>query len=345
MSGRRFEFRRGTNVSHWLSQSERRGTERRAAFTREDVLRVRELGLDHLRLPVDEEQLWREDGGREEEAFALLLEGLGWCRDAGLAAVVDLHILRSHHFLDDAPALFADEREVERFADLWRDLSDALAGQPLDAVAYEVLNEPVAADDEEWNGVAAVALAAIREREPERTVVLGGNRFSNYAHIGALRVPEDPNVVITFHYYEPALLTHYRAWWMPEIARYDGRIRYPGSPVPDDELRRLPADLRAVLAPGNEPYDRSRIEADVSLPLEVAAERGHRLYCGELGVLATVPDETRLRWYRDVLAVLDEREIAWANWDLRGGFGIFAGTEPTVVHRALAERRYADAPE
>lgn len=345
MSAGRFGLRRGTNVSHWLSQSELRGPERRAACTREDVLRVRELGLDHLRLPVDEEQLWRKDGSREEEAFALLLEGLAWCGEAGLAAVVDLHILRSHHFLERSPALFADEREAARFAGLWRDLSEALEEQPLDAVAYELLNEPVAADDEDWNRVAAAALAAIRAREPERTVVVGGNHLSNYAHLGGLRVPDDVNLVLTFHYYEPPLLTHYRASWVPETAPYAGPIRYPGSPVPDDELERLPADLRAVVEPANEAYDRARIEADVALPLAMAARSGHPLYCGEFGVLATVPDETRLRWYRDVLDVLDERELAWATWDLKGGFGIFARGEPTVVHRALSERRYADAPE
>src|SRR4051794_24940123 len=82
-----FAIRRGTNVSHWLSQSERRGEERRVWFTRDDVQRLAALGLDHLRFPLDEEQLWGEDGRPHREAFDLLHAAIGWCEEAGLRAV------------------------------------------------------------------------------------------------------------------------------------------------------------------------------------------------------------------------------------------------------------------
>ena len=35
-----FTIHRGTNISHWLSQSNARGEERRQRFTRDDVRRV-----------------------------------------------------------------------------------------------------------------------------------------------------------------------------------------------------------------------------------------------------------------------------------------------------------------
>jgi hypothetical protein len=55
-----FEIHKGTNISHWLSQSDACGEERRQRFTREDALRLSDLGLDHLRLPVDD---WDFRGG------------------------------------------------------------------------------------------------------------------------------------------------------------------------------------------------------------------------------------------------------------------------------------------
>jgi hypothetical protein len=70
-----FSIRRGTNISHWLSQSDRRGEARRAWFTEEDVEFLAGLGFDHLRIPVDEEQLWDEKGNMEKEAFT------SWTRD------------------------------------------------------------------------------------------------------------------------------------------------------------------------------------------------------------------------------------------------------------------------
>ncbi len=52
-----FVIKRGTNISHWLSQSEARGEARRNYFTEKDVKYLAGLGFDHIRIPVDEMQL------------------------------------------------------------------------------------------------------------------------------------------------------------------------------------------------------------------------------------------------------------------------------------------------
>jgi len=172
-----FDIHRGTNVSHWLSQSEARGEARRRYFTRGDAQRLADLGLDHLRIPIDEEQMWDESGHRDREAFDLLDACLEWCRELRLRVIVDLHILRSHDFGDaEEPRLFTDPAEPERFAGLWRDLSAHLRHRPDGEVAYELLNEAVARHPDDWNLVARAAYDAVREEEPERVIVLGSNR-------------------------------------------------------------------------------------------------------------------------------------------------------------------------
>ncbi|TDI69046.1 MAG: hypothetical protein E2O88_05700 [Bacteroidetes bacterium] len=70
----RFEVKRGTNIAHWLSQSERRGIEREMFFTEEDVKAIAGMGFDHIRLPIDEEQMWDENGARYPDAFGLVLQ-------------------------------------------------------------------------------------------------------------------------------------------------------------------------------------------------------------------------------------------------------------------------------
>ncbi len=75
-----FEIHRGTNISHWLSQSNRRGEARRQWFTEKDVELIASLGFDHIRLPIDEEQMWDEVGHKEPEAFELLHSAIGWRR-------------------------------------------------------------------------------------------------------------------------------------------------------------------------------------------------------------------------------------------------------------------------
>lgn len=93
-----FGINKGINISHWLSQSEARGEKRAAYFTEADVRFLAEAGFDHLRIPIDEEQMFTVDGKKEKEAFALFHDALSWCQKYQLKAVVDLHILRSHYF-------------------------------------------------------------------------------------------------------------------------------------------------------------------------------------------------------------------------------------------------------
>lgn len=71
-----FVINKGINISHWLSQSGARGEKRAAYFTESDVRFLAEAGFDHLRIPIDEEQMFTVDGKKEKEAFALLHDAL-----------------------------------------------------------------------------------------------------------------------------------------------------------------------------------------------------------------------------------------------------------------------------
>jgi endoglucanase len=318
-----FRVQRGTNISHWLSQSRRRGEERRRFFTEEDVTLIVRLGYDHVRLPVDEEQLWGESGQPEEEAFALLDSALDWCDARGLPVIVDLHILRSHHFNRDDKPLWTDPKEQERFLDVWRQLSDRLKTRPNDQVAYELMNEAVADDPEDWNRLLARAAEVLREREPERTLVIGSNRWQQVETFDQLRVPEDdPNILLSFHLYTPMALTHYGAGWT-KVGEYEGSVRYPGEVVTEADMAGLPDELVGAIRDGRGLYfDRTVLEELLAKPLALAREKGLPLYCGEWGALPSIPLADRLRWYRDFRSLLEKNGIGWAHWDYKGDFGV-----------------------
>ena len=111
--------------------------------------------------PIDEEQMWDEQGKRHEDAFEILHDAIRWSLAHDLKVVVDLHILRSHHFNAEDKPLWTDPAEQERFIDLWRDLSDGLHSYPLDRVVYELMNEPVADDPDDWNRLVPGRIASL----------------------------------------------------------------------------------------------------------------------------------------------------------------------------------------
>lgn len=317
-----FVIKRGVNISHWLSQSQRRGAERAAFFTEKDVALIAGLGYDHIRLPVDEEQLWDEAGGKETEAFSLLHNAIGWARKYDLRIVIDLHILRSHYFNAAEKPLWTEPAAQERFFQCWRDLSAELRHYPNALLAYELMNEPVADDPEDWNRLVARALAVVREHEPERYVVIGSNRWQSVHTFPDLRVPAgDPYIILSFHFYLPFPLTHYGTSWT-WLKDYRGPVHYPGQLLDTTAFAGLPVELATNLLRENRVYTRDSLEQLLRLPLEKARATGRRLYCGEWGCYPAAPRPDLLQWYRDVRDCLERNDVAWANWDYKGGFGI-----------------------
>jgi endoglucanase len=317
-----FVAKRGTNISHWLSQSNARGEARKNYFTEKDVKYLAGIGFDHLRIPVDEEQMWKEDGTKDTEAFGLLKNALDWCKKYNLDAIVDLHILRSHHFNQKIKPLWSKPEAQERFFQCWRDLSKELRNYPVEDVAYELLNEPVADDAEEWNKLVKQLVPIIRKEEPTRVIVIGSNRWQSAATFDQLYVPEnDKNIILSFHMYEPFLLTHHTASWTG-IKDYKGPVNYPGVIVREEDLKDVPDSLRSVVLRNKTSYNIDSIRQHFKKPIAVAKKYNLPLDCGEWGCLSTVPDDARARWYKDMVTVLSENNIGWSTWDYKGGFGI-----------------------
>ena len=330
-----FEIKNGLNISHWLSQTNQRGESRRTYFTRPDVEYIAKLGYDHIRIPIDEEQMFTEDGRIEPEAFALLHNALGWCEEFNLRAVVDLHILRTHHFNEGDKPLFTDPNAQEQFYECWRKLSGELKKYSVDKVAYEPMNEPVADEHETWNVIVNRCVQVIRELEPRRTIIIGSNRWQSFSTVKHLRIPEnDPNIMISFHYYDPFLLTHYQASWT-----YTGDIavpvHYPGQLIDDADME----DAGNYAEAGKKVYNIDVMEKDFLEVIETAKKYNLKLYCGEYGCISVAPHEDRIRWYKDMYTLFERHGISRANWDYKGGFAIVLRGEPqTEMTNAILGR-------
>ena len=323
----RFEVKRGTNLAHWLSQSKRRGAEREKFLTRHDIQDIAEMGFDHVRLPIDEEQMWNENGDRYDDAFQIMTNCIDWCAEYNLRIIVDLHILRSHHFNAEEKPLWTDPAEQEKFYNLWRDLSKSLHKYPNSLLAYELMNEAVADDPEFWNKLLANAYSVIREIEPERTIVVGSNKWQQVGTFDELRVPKnDPNILLSFHFYEPFLLTHYNASWT-DLNGYTGPVHYPGTILTQEEFDIFPEEMKDLSIKWvNRKFDKVWILEQWQKPIRKAKELGLPLYCGEFGVITGPPKKEMLNWYIDLIDLFEENDISYANWNYKSdSFGLLDG--------------------
>ena len=231
-----FNIRRGVNIAYFLSQSTHRGDTRARYFTAKDIQTIKEYGFDHIRLPIDEEQMFKTDGSLDETAFNLLKWTIDCCVKNDLKVIVDMHILRSHHFTSGSNSLFTDKEAQEYFYELWRKISGELHGFPNDMLAYELLNEPQTQKKDEWNNLVKNCYLAIRKLEPERVIVIGTAPSQSYSGAKYVELPKnDKNIILSFHYYNPFLLTHYKASWTSQ-KDFNGAVHYPGVTITQEEF-------------------------------------------------------------------------------------------------------------
>ena len=333
-----FEIKNGANISHWLSQGGNRRTLDAITefFTRSDVEFIAKQGFDHIRIPIDEERMFDENGQKKPEAFALLHNALRWCDEFNLRAIVDLHILRSHRFVGDANVrpLFKDPKAQEQFYECWRKISGELNKYSVDKVAYEPMNEPVAEDHEIWNMILNRCVEVIRKLEPNRTILMGPNEWNSYRNAEKLKIPaNDPNIIISFHYYIPMLLTHYQAGWT-NVRDITVPVHYPGQLIADADIGSAQNHATA----GKMVYNMAVIEKDFLQVVEVGKKHNLTIHCGEYGVISKAPEEDKIRWFKDLYTLFERHGIARSHWDYKSNdFGIITteGVQQTKMINAI----------
>jgi endoglucanase len=318
-----FVIDRGLNVSHWLSQTEIRGEEREAYMQEKDFKKIAELGFDHVRIPFDEVHLWDEDGNRHEDAFTLLHKGIKHSLTQGMRVILDFHILRSHYFNDEDILLWKDTTEQEKFWNFWKELSAEFRKYSTDSLAYELLNEAKADDPEKWNKLIAKGIETVRENEPERVIIVGSNRWQQVHTFKDLKVPKnDKNIILSFHYYEPFLLSHYKTPWSPVLKDFHGEISYPGMTVDTLQYKQLDEKTVGRIKQNNAVFNKEKFEEYILKAVNVAKEYGLPLYCGEFGCYPTTDIELRAKVYNDWIDVFQKYNIAWTHWNYKNDFPV-----------------------
>lgn len=324
-----FAIKRGINLSHWLSQVF--GWSPREKFiTETDIRLIHEIGFDHVRLPIDEEELWTESGVQIPEAFSYMTKCIDWCLQHNLKVIIDLHIIRAHHFNAANEGreitLWKDKTAQKNFIELWQQLSSVLKRYPNHMLAYEMMNEPVAENPEDWNTLIGDSYTAMRKLEPNRPLIFGSNMWQNPGTFPELKVPEnDKNIILSMHTYAPLLFTHYKAYWLP-TRNYTGASRYPGIAMDEQDMEAYkkiatPEGLK-LAQEQNKYFDRTALVAELQPAIDKAKALSLQLYCGEFGCLPSVPKQDRLNYYSDIVSIFDEFEIAYTHWDYKGDFGI-----------------------
>ncbi len=249
-----------------------------------DFNRIANAGFKTIRLPVR----WASRAG-SEPPYAInptfmkrVKKVVGEARAAGLNV-----ILNSHHFeeLHKDPT----EANIAKLASMWGQIAKEFANQPEAHLWFEIENEPHDKfNDSNLLQVLSPALAEIRKTNPTRAVIIGGEFWSGIGSLKTLKLPDDPNIVPTFHYYDPFDFTHQGATWV--------------DPVP---------------AMGREygtAEDSQRLVDDVQKVRDYIAKTGKTPFIGEFGANNPIPLADRVKYQKSVRIAFDKIGIGMCSW-------------------------------
>ncbi len=306
-AGRLAELRRGVSITNWFRFPPRQTpTALRSYLSDPAIARLKRAGFTALRLPVQPEVLHGD-----EARMQVLLAAIRRIERHGLAVLV----------VPYPTSWTLETRASDRDALIafWTRLAPRL--RPLDPrlTFPEVLNEPVFAGmADSWRRLQHRAVATIRAHLPDDTIVLTGADWGSIAGLLALRPDPDPNVIYSFHFYEPANLTSLAAY------RHGlDRVALARLPFPADDraacFRVANSGTDAATAALMRFYcglhwDDRRIDRRIA----VAAAWGRRNHAavllGEFGATAALNATARLNWLQAVRRSAERHGIGWMLW-------------------------------
>jgi endoglucanase len=136
---------------------------------------------------------------------------------------------------------------------------------------------------------------------------------------------EDPNIIYTFHYYDPFIFTHQGATWAGEGLPDLKRVPFPAN---KDEIA-IPASARGkwvenLINVYKEDSDGAKMFRDLKAAKDWSEKYKVPIFLGEFGSFTKyASEEDRCRHAATVYAALGRLKIPNAWWEWDGGFNMF----------------------
>jgi endoglucanase len=282
---------RGFNLSYFESPN-----------FQDNMTRVRHIfdayaaaGFNTVRLPIK----WDDDAQKTAPytidprlTFDKLDPIITEARKRGFTIVINVH-----HY----DALMADPQgEEARYLAIWRQIAQRYDTQPGD-LYFELLNEPKGEfnnNPELWNALIPRVVSTIRSSNPTRLLIVGPVRWNNINHLRFLRLPNDSNLTVTFHLYDPFNFTHQGASWV--------------NPMPP-----VGTSWTGTAA------QKAEIDKKLDQAVAWAITNSRPLFMGEFGVYDKARTNDRAVWTEYVHKAAEARNIGWSYWESDKGFGAY----------------------
>jgi endoglucanase len=316
---------RGVNLTQWYKVKNPEPFSN--YYTDNDLQTIRALGFTDVRLAVPVSVLFQPDQPAvpNPQLLAYLDAALNQVLANGLSVIVDMHVSGSPSLKDQ---IEQNDTVANGFVAFWSALAQHLSRYDPDRVYLEILNEPnYSQDPEQWIELQKKLVAAIRAEAPAHTLIATGPLLSDVDGLLKLTPVDDPNVIYTFHFYEPFPFTAQSATWVNDPAiPFLKNLPYPWSST--GCAAALAALANADAQKSAQKYcsgkwDAAKLQARLQLAADWSHKNNAQIFVGEFGALSKAAQPAdRLQWFRDVYNIFQQDQISWTLWGYDDPLGL-----------------------
>jgi len=263
---------------------------------REDLVELKQVGFDTVRLPVRWSVHAAETPPYKIDPVFLnrVAEITNWAEEIGLQIIVNVH---HYDALNDDP-----DTHEPRLEAIWDQLSTHFRDAP-SSVIFETINEPhTNMTTVRTDALNKRLMARLRLNHPDRWIILGTAFWGSLDALENSRPDYDPRAMLTYHDYSPFEFTHQGAPWTDQTKT---GLRWG--------TRR---DVESMMA-----------DLDKAVSLQERARMP--VLIGEFGVYEQVAIEHRARWTQAIREGMEARGLGWCYWDFAGSLKAYDKTTET----------------
>ncbi|HEY6254323.1 MAG TPA: cellulase family glycosylhydrolase [Xanthobacteraceae bacterium] len=330
-----------------------------SALARMNFDDLRQVGFDHMRIPIDLGPMMGGSERQRGEIVDALMMVIATLHRHGLGALVTLIPPSLQHEL---PETYLDGLDGPRFRlyfAMVERIADALKSVHSGPLAFEPMNEPQSTCRVrfglDWTAYQQFMVERIRRIAADLSILLTGGCWSNIEGIVLLDsdLLRDPRNLVSVHFYYPFLFTHQSATWTMSYLAGTIGVPYPASAGSLEETLSLTRERFQNLQASNgidRQGARQKAEAEIRRHFREAQGPSQvedwmnqvadwqkrqrvdsdRIVFTEFGAMKQTIDAveidraSRARWLRDASSAIESRGFGWTVYVLLDDpFGLY----------------------
>ncbi len=369
------ELKRGVSTDIWVTWPDRTGLQSKAALadfpdwrsriSKTEIAALRQSGFDFARLTIDPAVfLYKRKPEKTKILTAGMKHAIADLRAGGLNVLVDIHAIPGDSAMPPIGAYLDNEKNFKEYLSLVTEIGKAIASEDPQHVAFEPINEPsmncagetATGAELQWPAMAMRLHATAHAAAPNLAIVMQG-ACSGSADGLVEMVPakfNDPNIIWSFHTFDPYVFTHQGADWVSGVERFVDGVSYPPNPdeqkaVAERAIRRIreagfekteeKSQIKRLNAALDSYYSRGEAELMVLEPFDKVATwadannvPANKILVGEIGAIrdsrfGIIPNRMRGAYLADAIAIPEDLGWGWAVLGWGGSFGIVESDE------------------